>query len=222
MSIQPASEDTKNAVSDILSRFLSSYDWETDGHLATLRDEMYGKYGRLGPVVDAHRLHSMLRQCDDVTMMDQQLYLYLEPTEDKKLLPLVTIQSSHSWVHFRIYALLTLLDDSMELQSLAIRFETDERFFEQSSSIGSHDFCHAQFCNEIDPVARATTPKWLPTSQPSFPLNADDQVSLVLCMLTSLYGGARVLNRFSAAGDKDLREYLDKVRALKAPCQPDE
>ena len=33
-------------------------------------------------------------------------------------------------------------------------------------------------------------------------------------MLTSLYGGRHVVKRLNTAGDRDLRKYLKKVRAL--------
>ena len=215
MSIKPATKDVRSAVSDILSRFMVKYEW-THGRLSVLRNKIYCKYYRLGNVDDGG-LDSMLLKYEDVTMRDQSLYLYLEPTKDKKILPLVTMQSSHKWVHFRIYTLLTTLDDNMDIQSVAIRFETDEGSSDSAVSVGSHDFCHAQFCEAIGSTAQATTPEWIPTSQPSFPLDADDQVSLVLCMLTSLYGGAHVLSKFSATGDNNLREYLAKVRALSTP-----
>ena len=217
MAIRPATNDERNAVLDILSRFLSKYEW-IDGRLSTLRDKILCKYYRMGNL-DESGLDSMLRKHQDVTMKEQSLYLYLEPIKKRTILPLVTIQSSDEWVHFRIYALLTMLDDNMDIQALAIRFETDESCPDPTGSVGSHDFCHAQLCETIGSVAKATTPEWLPTSQPSFPLDADDQVTLVLCMLTTLYGGAHVRSKLSATGDRSLRDHLDRVRALKASCQ---
>ncbi len=220
MSIKPATKDDRSAVYDILSRFLSRYEW-TEGRLSTLRDKVFCKYSRMGNL-DEVGLDSMLRKYQDVTMREQSLYLYLEPIKRKNILPLVTIQSSDEWVHFRIYALITMLDDNMDIQSLAVRFETDEGYPDPTASVGSHDFCHAQLCEAIGSVARASTPEWLPTSQPSFPLDADNQVSLVLCMLTSIYGGAHVRGKLTASGDRSLLDHLNKVRALKTPCQTEE
>ena len=218
MSAGPTREDVPSAVSDILSRFITKYEW-TDGPLATLRDEVFGKYGQLGHIDDSDRLNSMLSKYEDVNMRDQRLYLNFEPTEDKRILPLVTIQSSQHWLHLSIYTLLTMLDNNGILRSLAVRFETNEG--DPDDNVGKHDFLHAQLCTCIYDsdgriIAKAKTPEWLPTSQPSFPLDADDQIGLVLCMLTSLYGGAHVLSKFSATGDKRLREYLGRVRALSA------
>ena len=81
-----------------------------------------------------------------------------------------------------------MLNEESELKSLAMRFETDEGEHQSDGEIGSHDFCHAQLCRAITRRIPALTPSWLPDSQPSIPLDAEDQVSLVLCMLTSLYG----------------------------------
>ena len=110
-----------------------------------------------------------------------------------------------------------MLDDNSALQALAIRFETDEGGRKPEEKIGAHDFCHAQLCNGINGRTQGSTPTWLPDSQPSFPLDADDQVGLVICMLTALYGGAHVLRKFGAAGDTQLRQHLMKVRALRGP-----
>ena len=131
----------------------------------------------------------------------------------KTILRLLTLQTSNDWVHFRAYVLLTMLDQCDGLQALAIRFETDEG--PQTNGVtGSHDFCHAQLCQSINGKTRATTPSWLPESQPALPLDAEDQIGLVLCMLASLYGGRHVVERINTAGDGALRQHLKKVRAL--------
>ena len=205
--------DMRIAIWDILSRFLRKYERE-DGHFATLRDKVYETYQP--NFVDADTLHTKLCRDNDVEMRDQHLFLYFNPIESKKIVPLVTLQSSGKWDHFRIYTLLTMLDEKSELKALALRFETDEGGRRQEGEIGSHDFCHAQLCNSIGRRIRASTPPWFPDSQPSIPLDADNQVSLVLCMLTSLYGGAYVRRRFNASDGKGLQKHLNKVRALRA------
>ena len=212
MPVGPANAAIRIATADILSRFLSDYGWRT-GRLATLRDKVYGTYrpGHLSP--DA--LHAKLKDDQDLRLRDQHLFLYLEPTQDEKILPLVTLQSSEEWVHFRAYALLTMLDEACTLRSLAMRFETDEGSEGPgAASLGSHDFCHAQLCRGISSRALSSIP-WVPDSQPSLPLDADDQVSLVLCMLTTLYGGSHVLSKIGASGERRLRGHLSRIRALR-------
>jgi len=78
----------------------------------------------------------------------------------------------------RVYLGLFLLHDG-KLKSLGFRFETPE-------GEGLHNFYHAQMFIEKGPPLPYHA--WLPTSQPSFPLDAEDPVQLLLCLLTSLYG----------------------------------
>ena len=222
MPIEPATNATRIATSDILSMFLRNYE-RVDGPVATLCDKIYGC--GLTPV-SASQLHGMLSSSSDVEMRDNHQFLFLEPIESEKILPLVTLHSSNDWVHFRIYTLFTMLDKCSTLQVLAIRFETDEGYRNSGSESGSHDnsggepgshdFCHAQLCNFINNRIPISTPTWIPDSQPSIPLDADNQISLVLCMLTSLYGGAHVRKRISASGDIGIRKHLKKVQALRA------
>ena len=164
--------------------------------------------------VDPSTLNGLLRRSCDLGLREQNRFLFLEPVVDKRILPFLTLQTSHNWAHFRAYVLLTMLDEGEVLQALAIRFETDEGMPDSNAVIGSHDFCHAQLCRSVNRLTRATTPHWLPESQPSFPLDADDQIGLVLCMLTSLYGGRHVVERLNTAGDGGLRRHGQKVRAL--------
>ena len=210
MPVNPADQAVRIAISDILSKFLSKHEWG-DEPLATLRQQVYEKYQPYP--VDVHGLSRLLCRSPELELRDQHRFLFLEPVTDKGILPLLTLQTSKQWVNFRAYVLLTMLDKCDGLQALAIRFETDEGT-QTNGVIGSHDFCHAQLCRCINNKARATTPSWLPESQPSLPLDAEDQVGLVLCMLTSLYGGRHVVERLNTAGDRSLRKHLKKVRAL--------
>ena len=223
MPVAAASSAIRIAVSDILSSFLSDrawneYDWEGKP-LGALRDKVYEKYRPIP--VDTRALRSELSKSAEVEMREQNRFLHLEPIKGKNMLPIVTMQSTDQWCHFRIYALLTMLDNCSALQSLAIRFETDEGDAQQECGIGSHDFCHAQLCKCITRDVEASTPDWLPDSQPSIPLDADNQVGLVLCMLTSLYGGGYVLRKLSVGRDRNLQKHLRRVRALRPPCPSD-
>ena len=116
-------------------------------HLRPLRDRMYHIYRPSH--VNGQALHALLNGKSDVVMRDQRRFLFLEPIKDKTILPIVTLQSSDDWIHFRIYVLLTLLDDCFNLRAVAVRFETDEGDQELGGELGSHDFCHAQLCRSI-------------------------------------------------------------------------
>ena len=210
MPVGPADQAIRLAISDILSKFLSDHKWK-DGPLATLAQRVYERY--MPERVDDQALRGVIGRNTELELKEQGRFLYLEPVVDKGILPFLTLDTSKEWVNFRAYVLLTMLDPSDELQALAMRFETDEGT-RSNGGIGSHDFCHAQLCRSINDSTRATTPSWLPESQPSLPLDAEDQVGVVLCMLTSLYGGRHVVQRLNANGDRNLRKYLRQVRAL--------
>ena len=211
MPVNPADQAVRLAVFDILSKFLSKHE-RNNGHLTKLEDQVYEKY-KPSPV-EVHGLYGLLRASSELELRDQSRFLLLEPIVDKMILPLLTLKTSNRWVSFRAYVLLTMLDQYEALQALAIRFETDEGVPQANGGTGLHDFCHAQLCRYINDKTRATTQSWLPDSQPSLPLDADDQIGLVLCMLTSLYGSRHVVERLNTTGDKDLRQHLKKVRAL--------
>lgn len=211
MPLRPASQAVRRDVSDILSTFLSG-DRADYGPIEALRSKVYEQYSP--QPVDVRTLSGLLGGDSDLRLKDQNRFLFLEPIVSKKILPFVTLQTSDRWVHFRAYVLLTLLDECDTLQALVVRFETDEGTPDANGTIGSHDFCHAQLCRSINSRTTATTPKWLPESQPSFPLDADDQVGLVLCMLTSLYGGRYVVERLNMATDGNLSRHRVKIRSL--------
>ena len=210
MPIKPIDAVTKRAIGDILLLFHEDNQTGDDSFNKFL-SKVYAKYNV--NAMDAGRFKSFLSNNLDIRMRDNFHYLQLELTKDKKILPLVTMHSTEEWVHFRIYTLLTTLDENLDIQALSIRYETDEGDAQRKMD-GSHDFCHAQLCNSISHRICATTPKWLPESQPSIPLDANDQISLVLCMLTSLYGGKQVRRRINDSGIRNVGKYLNKVRAL--------
>ena len=215
MPVKRATMATRIAVSDILAKFLGGYDRNED-HLSAVRS----KFGLYEIAPDDFKM--ALRKEPDIKWKDQSRIIFLEPICDEGILPLLTLQSSDNWQHFSIYALLTQLDKGSNLQSLILRFETDEGENVAGKKPGKHDFLHAQLCRAIyGPgkviLAQASTPEWLPDSQPSFPLDADNQVNLVLCMLISLYGGAYVRLKLFTSGkvNRNLRKHLNEVRALK-------
>ena len=212
MPVEPANGKIRQAVIDILSRFLVDPD-RNDERLDPIRSEVYQAF-QFRPL-DANGLSSVLLRSADVGMRDDNLFLNLELVERQTILPFVTLHSCKEWRHFRVYALLTALGSGTGIQSFAIRFETDEGASNSGGGTGSHDFCHAQLCSGINKHVREVSRSWVPESQPSIPLDTDNQIGLVLCMLTSLYGGKHVRSKFNRSGDNWLRAHLNKIRALK-------
>ena len=208
--MKEARNSAKQAVSDILRKFVV----EADSHTI---DAKYGPIleeaaRRSFTSIGSRSLSSILLNSIDVDLGKSGQCVLLEVIERSHMFPLLLLRSSDRWVHFGMYMLLWQFDHCNEPQSLAIRFETDEGNPKTDKDRGAHDFCHAQLCRSIGRNLDATTPPWLPESQPSIPLDADDQVSLVLCTLVSLYGGRHVLNKLNDLG---IQNRLETVRALK-------
>ena len=115
-------------------------------------------------------------------------YLYLEPSvKDRQvMLPIVTAsynfdpeQKSIDKVRVRLGL---FFKHQGETKSVAFRFESPE-------GEGSHNFYHVQPIRALDrePVTPGGA-DWLPEWNPTLPLDANDPVTLVLCLLMSLYG----------------------------------
>lgn len=206
MPITKADWRTRQTVAKVLAPFMRE-PGRGDAKFLDLTAKAFSQY----PVntLDSRQLTSILRKPRNVRMLQSDQYLLLEPTRRDSLLPLVTLQSSHEWRHFRIYTLLAKKHGASSVASIALRFETDE-----GSGGGSHDYCHVQICRSIGRHP-ATNSSWLPESEPAFPLDADNQVSLVLCLLTSLYGGRSVLSKLQGAGIDGINTHLRHVRALR-------
>ena len=210
MPIAPASQADKTAVFDILTVFRAQAEGRS---IDTAVEPFLDKVLAFGlKNLDERGLRSALNRSQGVAMRDSNLCILLQATKRERMVPLLTFHSSPDWVNFRIYTLLMKRDVKDEFQALAIRYETDEGGTGNRMANGAHDFCHAQLCRSITDNLKATTGDWIPESQPSFPLDACDQVSLVLCMLVSLYGGRCVADKLQ---NSRIRNRLNKVRALK-------
>ncbi len=79
------------------------------------------------------------------------------------------------------------------------RFDQDESLSTNNQNLrsgnayGIHDFHHAQLIrkfgqSKLDDKLQIDCPVWIPQSQPSFPLPAECPVTLLLCMIITLYG----------------------------------
>jgi len=85
--------------------------------------------------------------------------------------------------------------DKNRLYGIGFRLDTPESGNVDGESKGNedegrHDFYHAQFIRRrgFNWGPRIETIGWLPEHQPSFPLVADDPITLVLSLLLALYG----------------------------------
>lgn len=207
MCFQAAEEDMKNIILRVFKQF--EIDWNRD---ACVPSKAYEYFSLHPPSERAFR--AMLLNYEDVCMVNKKMFLALKPTEDRKVFPLVALQSEREWHKLSIYVLLAKLDDDSHLRSMALRYESPEGMSGVECQPSTHGFYHVQMCRKFRGVKRFVAPSWVPDSQPSVPLDAEDTVSLILCLLVSLYGSREVKK---ALPDEDLREHLEKLRALRPP-----
>ena len=212
MPVTEADNSVRLAVFDVLSNFLSTLETSAE-KITTLQEEVTRRYGP--GHMEPRSFHGVVNGRGDIGMRGQHLFLFLEPIVDEGVVPLLTLESSCDWVPFRLFVLLAMFDECNNLQTLAMRFETDEGGSRSNSRPGLHDFCHVQLCRRINDRTPASTPHWLPESQPSIPLDAEDQVDLVIAMLTSLYGGRYVFDKLNGIRDRSLDKYLARLRAFR-------
>ena len=87
-------------------------------------------------------------------------------------------------------------DENQIPSGIGFRLETPEIMNQPDATTnneGIHDFHHAQLIKKfgkkkLDRKLQIKCPNWLPESQPSFPLPAKCPVSLLFCLIVTLYG----------------------------------
>ena len=87
-------------------------------------------------------------------------------------------------------------DENQKPYGIGFRLETPESINQTgaiSNNEGIHDFHHAQLIKKfgkkkLDSKLQIECPNWLPDTQPSFPLPAKCPVSLMFCLIATLYG----------------------------------
>ena len=87
-------------------------------------------------------------------------------------------------------------DEKQIPYGIGFRLETPESINQTETTtdnVGIHDFYHAQLIKKfgkkkLDNKLQICCPNWLPDTQPSFPLPAKCPVSLLFCLIATLYG----------------------------------
>ncbi len=127
--------------------------------------------------------------------------LYLPPVEQYNyFLPTLSLNcrlnENQSIAQFRV--MLIRIEENKtthEFCGIGFRMETPGSAAQNSCATvndGIHDFYHAQLVRKLDSKLKnklqITCPNWIPDAQPSFPLAADCPVTLLLCLIVTLYG----------------------------------
>ncbi|MCG3207159.1 MAG: hypothetical protein FOGNACKC_00759 [Anaerolineae bacterium] len=147
--------------------------------------------------VDEREFEKLLNKSSDKLEVDfsaTKTVLFLPPLEkDGDFVPILNIKCkiTEAVNSLRFYVLLVRLGEAgQKPYGLAFRFESpeNEHYEKQTKDEGLHDFYHAQLITGFSYGPDLEIPPWVPDSQPSFPLLADDPLTLVFAMLMTLYG----------------------------------
>ena len=159
----------------------------------------------------------------DFTHSQRGQVLYLPPLEkNPHCIPILSLycQLNNQESVAKLRVMLVSLDGNQDPYGIGFRMETPEYMNQNTNatnSDGNHDFYHAQLIrtfgrSKFDDRLQVCSPDWLPTTQPSFPLPATCPVTLLLCLIVTLYG-RKYYNRFLAEHEicdiKQHRETLD-------------
>lgn len=154
----------------------------------------------------------------DFSESERGKVIYLPPFEkDPDCVPILSpyfnLKEPQSIAKLRV--LLVRLDENRKphgIYGIGFRMETPEKInqgvnssvnserVDTANNEGAHDFHHAQLIRKfgqrkLDDRLQMDCPIWLPQSQPSFPLPAKCPVTLLLCLIVTLYG-RRYYDRF--------------------------
>ena len=144
--------------------------------------------------------------------------LYLPPLKkDANFVPILSLDCkwNQTWHSARLKVMLVCLDNGPDknpkFYGIGFRLETPEGMNQPGTATGNegiHDFHHAQLIKKfgkkkLDRKLEIDCPSWLPESQPSFPLPAKCPVSLLFCLIATLYGR------------KEYNDYRNKFPKLK-------
>ena len=129
--------------------------------------------------------------------------LYLPPLKkDGHFVPILSLyckwNKTHSIAKLRVMlvCLGNRTDECQKPYGIGFRLETPESTNQTETPAGNegiHDFHHAQLIKKfgkdnLDSKLQIDCPSWLPETQPSFPVPAKCPMSLLFCLIATLYG----------------------------------
>jgi hypothetical protein len=167
-------------------------------------------------LLERHLPNASLQSAD---FWSARQFLYLQPIEHSSpTVPVLTVKCDFGQPHpvVSMKLILFLLDGTHQLQMLGYRFESPH-----GQGEGRHDFYHVQAIRTLfrSPNSPALNcPQWLPDTHPSFALDAQDSVMLVLCLLISLYGLDYMMKNLITGGfGATMKKYFDLAHFMRFP-----
>ena len=147
--------------------------------------------------------------------------IYLPPLErNPRCVPILSLHcklnNQQSIAKFRV--MLVCLDNEGKPYGIGFRMETphsQNQEMDTPANEGIHDFHHAQLIHRFGQpkldILPIDCPVWLPDSQPSFPLPAECPVTLLLCLIVTLYG-RKYYNQFLVEHEIfEIKQYKEKL-----------
>lgn len=152
------------------------------GKLSDLHEQVSGVYHGFGD----RELEGLLSKQNSpvVDFGDHGKVLFLEPIAGPRcMIPILSLRYDfyRSIPEVRLRLALFLFDDTGRVAAIGYRFESPE-------GEGTHHYYHAQLIRNLDHGQSLPCPAWLPTTQPAFALDAENALTLVVCLLITLYG----------------------------------
>ena len=161
--------------------------------------ETYQTASKILPPITLPDIKNLFKNCKANSSQWSKV-LYLPPVEKHDyFVPILSLNfklnETQSIAQFRVMLICLKNNTTDEFNGIGFRMETP-RIMDQNSSMttnnGIHDFYHAQLVRKLDSKLKnklqITCPNWIPDSQPSFPLPVDCPVTLLLCLIVTLYG----------------------------------
>jgi len=140
--------------------------------------------------INSRELEAILTQdeSETVSLLDSNSFVYLPPIEKGGcFVPILCIEYNFDAetpiVSLKVALFLMVENDGKdELKAIGYRFETPHKH-------SRHHYYHLQPIDGFDRSDRWKLPgsEWVPTNYPAFPLDAEDPIELLICLLVSLY-----------------------------------
>lgn len=197
--------------------FLRQPGWEASDQAYEAYDMLIGRC----PPIEEKELGSLFPDVEtvEIDFSGRSKVLYLPRLEkNPEFVPILSLQCSldETGTNAKLRVMLVSPNGEKEkLHGIGFRLESphgDEGDEEDGGNeLGRHGFYHAQLIRSLGYGPPVECPSWLPETQPSFPLTADDPVTLVLCLLLSLYGKKYCWTFYTEHQIFDLKSHLDRL-----------
>jgi hypothetical protein len=184
-------KDEYKLIQEILLNLMKKqrYQQETEG-----KCKNYDKFQeKIYPIYEAGQIQSLMDiNSDNLTadFCNYNYFLYLPPIEGQPCVPILLLKCNLKKSEFDIsyYVMLLKPKEGEKPDCVGFRFEGSEA---ENGEECTHDYWHMQLVSKIDTkigLGFPSSKNWLSTSLPCVPVKAKCPVSLLLCLLVSLYG----------------------------------